>query len=176
MLDALLIDEITHWPANAEGLWHSLISTAAKKETTFLCIIANSGWAESWQWNVREAARTDPDWYFSRLNGPPPWITPKRLEEQRRMLPPLAFARLWLNEFSASGGDALTPADVHAAFSEAEPMTGGEPGFIFIGGLDLGLVRDFSAFVILAIPDGGMGAEWSSPTTRFGGPPATAAS
>ena len=76
------------------------------------------------------------------------------------MLPPLAFARLWLNEFSASGGDMLTPADVPAAFSRSRaPMTGGEPGYIFVGGLDLGLVRDFSAFVILAIPDGGMGGK-----------------
>jgi hypothetical protein len=76
------------------------------------------------------------------------------------MLPQLAFARLWLNEFSASGGDALTPADVHAAFSESErPMNGSEPGYIFVGGLDLGLVRDFSVFVILAIPDGGMGGK-----------------
>ena len=59
---------------------------------------------------VREAARTAKDWYFSRLDGPvASWISEKLLDEQRRMLPPAAYARLWDNVWSSGEGDALGP-------------------------------------------------------------------
>jgi len=72
------------------------------------------------------------------------------------MLPAVAYARLWLNQWSSGGGDALTPADIAAAFApDLAPMTGQEPGWLFVGGVDLGLKRDASAVVVLAVPDGG---------------------
>lgn len=155
--DLIIADELTHWEANAEGLWHSLISSAAKRDNCLLVVIANAGFCGTWQHGVREAARIDEAWYFSRLDGPvASWMTPKRLAEQRRMLPATAFARLWLNQWSASGGDALTPEDIAAAFfSDLQPMTGNESGWQFMAGVDLGLVRDSSAVVVLAVPEGG---------------------
>jgi hypothetical protein len=122
-----------------------------------MVVISNAGFADSWQWGVREAARTDPAWIFSRLDGPvASWITPARLAEQARMLPAVAYARLWLNQWSSGGGDALTPADIAAAFAlDLAPMTGQEPGCLFVAGVDLGLKRDASAVVVLAVPDGG---------------------
>jgi hypothetical protein len=154
--DLIICDELTHWQGDG-SLWHSLISSAAKRSNCLLVVISNAGFAESWQWSVREAARTDEQWIFSRLDGPQAsWMTNSRLEEQRRMLPAIAYARLWLNVWSAGGGDALTPADIDAAFKlNLEPMTGNETGYCFVGGLDLGLTRDSSAFVILATPKGG---------------------
>jgi len=54
---------------------------------------------------VRERVRNDPSWHFSRLRGPcASWVTEKRLDEQRRILNPIDFARLWLNEWQS--GDA----------------------------------------------------------------------
>ena len=70
------------------------------------------------------------------------------------MLPGLAFNRLWLNEWSSGGGNALTPADIDAAFvSTMRPVIGREPGWVYVSGVDLGLTRDCSAVVTLAIPD-----------------------
>jgi len=113
---------------------------------------------DSWQWGVREAARTDEAWIFSRLEGPrASWITPERLAEQKRMLPAIAYARLWENQWSSGGGDALTPADIAAAFVDGlQPMNGTEPDWLFVAGVDLGLTRDCSAVCVLGVPSGGM--------------------
>ena len=149
--DFIICDELTHWDGDG-SLFHSLISSSAKRENCLLVVIANAGFTDSWSWSVREAARLDERWYFSRLDGPKAsWITPERLEEQRRMLPAVAFGRLWLNQPSTGGGDALTRADVDAAFApDLQPMTGQEPGWSFVAGIDLGVSRDASAVVVLA--------------------------
>ncbi|QDT56277.1 Phage Terminase [Caulifigura coniformis] len=149
--DFVICDELTHWEGDG-ALWHSIISSAAKRENCLLVVIANAGFVDSWSWSVREAARTDEAWVFSRLDGPrASWMTEKRLEEQRRMLPAVAFRRLWLNEWSTGGGDALTPEDIASAFqSDLQPMTGVEKGWTFVGGIDLGVSRDASAVVVLA--------------------------
>lgn len=149
--DLIIADELTHWEGDG-ALWHSLISSAAKRQNCLLVVISNAGFSTDWQWPVREAARTDPAWHFSRLDGPmASWMTEERLAEQRRMLPGIAFARLWLNQWSSGGGDALTEEDIDAAFVDGLlPMTGTETGWKFCGGLDLGLKRDCSAFVVLA--------------------------
>ena len=89
--DLIIADELVHWEEKAgEGLWHSLISSAAKRSNCLLVVISNAGFVDSWQWNAREVARTDEAWLFSRLDGPQAsWLSPERLAEQRSMLPGL---------------------------------------------------------------------------------------
>ena len=162
--DLLVADELTHWQGDG-SLWHSLLSSAAKRSSCCLFVISNAGFADSWQWKIREAARQDESWIFSRLDGPrASWLTPARLAEQRRMLPAVAYARLWDNLWSSGGGDALTAEDIQAAFrAELRPMTAHDngslyspaPRWLFVAGIDLGLVRDCSAVVVLAVPSGG---------------------
>jgi phage terminase large subunit-like protein len=154
--DIVIADELCHWEGDG-SLWHSIISSVAKRATCLLTVITNAGFADSWQWQVREAARMDEAWHFSRLDGPvASWISASRLAEQKRMLPLIAFQRLWMNEWSSCGGDALTPADIAAAFrDDQEQMSGKEPGWLFVAGLDLGLTRDCSAVVVLAVRDDG---------------------
>ncbi len=150
--DLIIADELTHWSGNG-SLFHSLISSAAKRSNCLLVCISNAGFCDSWQWSVREAARADAGWYFSRLEGPQAsWMTPARLDEQRRMLPAVAFARLWLNEWSSGGGDALTEADIDAAFDVSlRPVRRPEAGWDYVAGLDLGVSRDASALIVLGI-------------------------
>lgn len=157
LADFLICDELTHWQGDS-SLFDSIISTAAKRTNCFLCIISNAGFADSWQWQIREAARTSDGWHFSRLDGPvASWFTEARLEEQRKMLPAIAYARLWLNQWSSGGGDALTPEVINAAFhDELHPMSGNERNWLFVAGVDLGLVRDCAAVVVLAVPQGGL--------------------
>jgi hypothetical protein len=51
----------------------------------------------------------------------------------------------------------LTPADIAAAFvDDLHPMTGQERGWLYAAGVDLGLTRDCSAVVVLAVPADGM--------------------
>lgn len=149
--DFVIADEVTHW--KKRDLFDSLLSSAAKRSTCMFVIITNAGLQDDWQWNTREAIRQDPDWVFSRLEGPTAsWIKPKLLAEQARLLPSIAFARLWLNQWSSGGGDALTEADIAAAFrADLSPQFSAVPGFEYVAGLDLGVSRDSSALCILGV-------------------------
>jgi len=146
--DFLVIDELTHW--TKRDLWDSLISSAAKRAACMLVIIANAGYGDSWQWETREAIRENPSWYFSRIDGPrASWITADRLEEQKRLLPRIAYERLWLNRWTSGSGDALDPRDIESALSLRGPSGDPEPGWMYFAGLDLGLSRDKAALAIV---------------------------
>jgi phage terminase large subunit-like protein len=150
LCDFIIADEVAHWLRR--GLFDSLLSTAAKRKTCLFLCITNAGFEDSWVWVVRQAIRNDPAWYFSRLDGPKAkWITPDRLAEQRRLLPDIAYRRLWLNVWSGGSGDALHPDDLTAALTQAEPMRGDELGYAFVAGLDIGISHDASALVTLGV-------------------------
>ena len=171
-VDLFVLDELTHW--KSEEFFTALYSAAAKRKHAQLIVISNAGFGmgHSWHWRVREVARTDPAWYFSRLDGPQAsWITPDRLEEQRRMLPELAYRRLWLNQWTTGQGDALNQDDVTAAVALPGPLAAPEQGWTYFGGLDLGVSRDRSAFVVIGLHSGALEAQppdepARSPTTR----------
>jgi phage terminase large subunit-like protein len=149
--DAIVLDEITHWPQSGEDLWASLISSAAKRPSCFLQVITNAGAGAgtSWQWGAREEARQSTDWHFANLDGPQAsWITEKVLAEQRRLLPAKTYQRLWLNQWSTGGG-ALSGSDIEACISLEAPMLAREPGLVYLAGLDLGISRDHSSLVVV---------------------------
>jgi len=139
LIDFAVCDEVTIWPKR--DLFDSILSAVAKRPNCLLMCIGNAGFCESWQWALREAIRTDPAWYFSRLDGPQAtWITADLLAEQQRLLPAVAYARLWLNEWSSGSGDALESPLIARAFDESLcPMQGTEAGWSFVAGLDLGI-------------------------------------
>jgi hypothetical protein len=157
--DFILADELTVWPSSGERLFHSLFSAAEKQSHCVFTIISNAGFGkgESWQWRIREDARTQPDWYFHSLPGPvASWFTPAALERQRRVLPDPVYRRVWLNEWTSGYGDALTEDEITAAILTGQPhhpppgpMSGNEPGWSFIGAIDIGISHDATCFLIL---------------------------
>ena len=149
--DAIVADEIVHW--RNRNLWDSLVSSAAKRSTCMFVVITNAGLSDDWQWQAREAVRNDPTWYFSRLDSPcASWITADRLAEQERLLPSIAYQRLWLNIWTQGGGDAITPELIDYAFrKDLQPQSQAEPDFEYVAGLDLGVSRDASAVCILGV-------------------------
>lgn len=153
LADFVLCDELTHWPASGEGLWHSLLSTAAKRDNCLIQIISNAGvgQGESWQWRTREAARLADDWHFHALPGSlASWISPRLLDEQRRLLPRAAYERLWENQWHTLSGDALDLADIERMFVPGlGPLAAAEPGYVYAAGLDLSVSRDHSALVVV---------------------------
>lgn len=149
LIDFCVLDELTHW--RTRDLFDSLLSAAAKRANCLVLGIANAGFRESWSGKVIDQIRTDPAWLFRELDGPKAsWITPERLEEQRRLLPPKTFARLWLNQWSDGSGDALDATDIDAAIKLCGPCNCPERGWQYVGGLDLGVKRDASAFALIA--------------------------
>jgi hypothetical protein len=115
--DFVICDELCHWPR--PELWYSLCSSAAKQPHCVLAVLTNAGVGTGWQWSVRETARTSPEWYFSSLAGSQaPWITAAALDEQRRLLPPAVFARLWDNVWQHSDGEFVSLAEAEACRDE----------------------------------------------------------
>ena len=149
LIDFCVLDEITHW--RGRELFDSLLSAAAKRANCLVLGIANAGFRESWSGKVVDQIRTDSAWLFRELNGPKAsWITPERLEEQRRLLPPKTFARLWENCWSDGSGDALDGADIQAAVTLSGPCNYPERGWAYVAGLDIGLKRDATALAVVA--------------------------
>lgn len=111
--DFVICDELCHW--EKPDLWHSLLSSAAKKPHCLLAVLTNAGVGFGWQWQVREAARTSAEWHFHSLQGSQaPWISPNALAEQKRLLPPAVYARLWENLWQQSDGGFVTLAEADA--------------------------------------------------------------
>lgn len=153
--DFLVCDELTHW--HKAEMWDAMFSAAAKRANCMVVVISNAGVGQgtSWQWRIREAARTSPDWYFSRIDGPKAtWISEKQLAEQRAMLPASAYRRLWLNEWVRGTGDALEPADIEACCTLDGPPDPPDTTWTHIQGLDLGIKHDHAALVVLACKPG----------------------
>ena len=142
--DFVVCDELCHW--KSPDLWYSLLSSAAKRPESVLIVLSNAGIGRGWQWDAREAARTSPAWYFSSLEGPQaPWITAESLDEQKRLLPPAVFARLWLNQWQHSDGEFVSLAEAAACRDESLVCREhGEPGRDYVATIDYAEKRDLT--------------------------------
>lgn len=148
LIDFAVLDEITHW--KSRDLFDSLFSATAKRKHCLLLVISNAGFRDTWQWELRENIRTDPNWRFSRLDGPQAsWQSEAALAEQRRLLPAKVYARLWLNQWSDGSGDALDADLIEAAIRQTRAPSRAEPGWVYVAGLDIGIRHDASAVVVI---------------------------
>lgn len=144
----IVADELCHWAK--PDLWHSLLSSAAKRSDCVVVCISNAGWRDTEWWNLREAIRDDHAWRFARLDGPvATWIDAKHLDEQRRLLPPKVYSRLWLNQWADGAGDAIDASDIQSAFTLEGPTPKAQRGWAYVAGLDVGLSRDFTALAVV---------------------------
>lgn len=152
--DGIICDEISNWAKR--DLWDSMLSSAAKRSNCILVVITNAGLMDDWQYKTREAIRQTDNWYFSRLDGPQAsWITPEILEEQKALLPPISYAKLWLNQWGEGGADWLPGELIDAAFDPLlQPESRARNGVEYVCGIDLGVTRDASAVVCLSVARG----------------------
>lgn len=144
----IIADELVCWQSDA--LWTSLFSSAAKRRNCLLVVITNAGFTDSWQHALYEAAEADENWYTHSLDGPQAsWISQETLNEQRRLLPPSAFARLWGNTWCAAEGDAIPAADIWRCVVLDGPMPYRQGDFSGAAiGCDLGFFKDHSALIV----------------------------
>ena len=158
LVDAILVDEIGNW-ANTDSsqrLWEMIVSTVSKKQSCVLECITNAGRLESWQWALSEAiredaVRADPSWHFDNVRDIPTWITPRQLAEQKRLLTPGAYARLWENNWSSGTDTGISPADYEACNLLLGPQEHREQGYdLYIAATDLGWRHDRTGLVVLA--------------------------
>jgi hypothetical protein len=156
LIDFCTVDELTVHPN--PDLFYSLLSAIAKKETGYLQIITNAGFSGSWQEEFYRQVQAEPNWYFHSLPGSvASWISRPILEEQRRLLPPVVFDRVWGNLWTSGEDSAISDEDLKAAVCLDGPVKPNElwrAGNAAYAGLDIGVKKDRSGFVVLSVPNG----------------------
>jgi len=147
--DFVICDELCHW--EQPDLWYSLLSSAAKRPNCVLAVLTNAGVGHGWQWDVREAARTNCNWYFSSLAGAQaPWISEPMLSEQRALLPRAVYQRLWENIWQATEGTYLTVEEVAAcADVTLRQQSRGQSGLHYIAAIDYAEKHDLTVGVVV---------------------------
>lgn len=152
--DFVICDELCHWPR--VEFWQSLLSAAAKRPNSVLVVTTNAGSGRGWHWDVREAARNSPGWYFASLDGPQArWIAPEDLAEQKSLLPPSVYARLWLNRWQETAGEFVTLAEAEACRDLRLIMQNeGRPGRSYVAAVDYAEKRDDTVGVVVHWEEG----------------------
>jgi hypothetical protein len=145
--DIVIANELTH--VQSEAFMQTLLDNADKIPHALVIIATNSGEIGSWQEKWRDIARESDRWHVSVLNTPAPWVSEADLAESQKRNPPHRFNRLWKGIWSSGEGDGLNPQDIAACTTLKGPQHPKDDR-IYLAGLDLGINRDHSGFVILA--------------------------
>lgn len=144
--DLLILNELCH--IAKQEFAETLLDNASKMPHGVVVILSNAGHLETWQHRWWQAAETSPRWYCSSYTQPAPWLDPAEIEEARRRNSANRFSRLFLGEWAPESGSALATADIEAAIRADGPMEAA-PGWLFCGGLDIGLAQDATALVVV---------------------------
>jgi hypothetical protein len=139
-----IADEFTHWGTN-EKFWSSVFSSSEKKKGC-LVVACNAGSGKDWKFNVREGARTSPQWHFSAPEGCiAPWFDRTQLDAQQASLPPTEYERLWLNKWQESGGEFVSLDEALACVnSNLTQQDFGVPGIEYVATIDYAEKHDFT--------------------------------
>lgn len=155
--DVLVLNELH---AIEEGKWEfaeNLLDNASKVPNGLVVIATNAGFTGTDAFRWREMARESPRWSFHQYSKPAPWLNAEEIAEAQIRNSAQRFGRLFMGEWSSGAGDALDPDDIKAAITQNGPMTARDDnfnGWTFIGGLDVGIKHDHSAFVVLGVKHG----------------------
>jgi hypothetical protein len=99
------------------------------------------------------------------VEGPPPWLSPERLAEQRRRLLPSSYERLFENRWTAAEDRLIDPA----ALRECVVLDGPQPprpDLRYVIGLDIGTVNDATVAAVCHGELTDEGSEDGRPRTR----------
>jgi phage terminase large subunit-like protein len=145
----LVVDELAQWAdtPSARQLWDATYSAMAKSATSRLVVLTTAGDPAHWSHQIRQRAASHPLWRLHEVPGPPPWLDPARLDEQRAGLSPASYRRLFHNEWIAAE-DRLADA---TAIQECVNHRGNlevEERVPYVIGVDLGVTHDRAAVAV----------------------------
>ncbi|MCF8042053.1 MAG: hypothetical protein K9L19_00090 [Desulfarculaceae bacterium] len=152
---AVIFDEL--WNQRTYDLWEALTHSPARRQPLHFAI-TYAGYDQrkgTLLWDLYQAGLkgTDPGMLFVWLDGaeanPASWITPAYLAQQERRLPDHVFKRLHRNEWTSGVGTFLTRSDVDLALDPELGNTHGGQGQLYFAAVDLGLVHDSTAVVVV---------------------------
>jgi phage terminase large subunit-like protein len=142
-----VVDELTQWPSANREVWTSVLSAVPKVPGCRLVVLASAGDPAHWSYTVRERARVSSAWRLHEVAGPVPWVSESALNEQRALLTDSQFARLHLNQWTASENRLVSVENLAAAVRLDGPQDY-RPGVIYRIGADLGLRHDRTAIAV----------------------------
>jgi phage terminase large subunit-like protein len=139
----VIVDERAQWKTTPEPerLWRALFSALPKVKGSRLVILTTAGDPSHPAGKLIERARVSPRWYVAELPGPCPWVDPDDLAEQREELPDWEYARLHLNQWTASA-DRLTNMDDLAQCATLDGPLAHDGRWSYVVAVDVGLKND----------------------------------
>lgn len=142
-------DEIVQWGSGAgpTGVWEAIYSAMVKMAGARLVVISTAGDPSHWSARLLETARVSPRWRVAELPGPCPWVDAAALDEQRLVLLPSAFARLHLNQWTASEDRLTSMDDVRRCVGHSGPLLP-VVGHRYVTALDVGLKNDATVVTV----------------------------
>ena len=148
--DLMIINELSHIHDHKWDFAETMMDNAAGVPYGVVIIATNAGFkgtnAEIWRQNAIES----PDWDAFILDKPSPWINESDLRDAKKRNSKSRYARLWLGQWTLQGGENFDEQDIDYAFNRgAHELSEPEDDWVYLGGLDLGVSNDHSAFVIM---------------------------
>lgn len=145
--DVVLINELTH--QTDKGFAETLFDNADKMPNGMVIIATNAGHDPSWQLEWKRTFAASSRWKVLEFNQPAPWVSPEAIAESERRNSRGRFLRLWWGQWTPPTGGAIDAKDVDACVTQTGPMQGNEPGWVFVGGLDIGIRKHATGFVVV---------------------------
>ncbi len=148
--DILILNELSH--VQKWKFFENLMSNADGVPNGIVIIATNAGIrgtpAEVW----RNNAIKSPDWDVRVFPMPAPWHDKASLKDARNRLRTAEYRRLWQGLWISGVGNALDEEAIARTFNNnLRALSGPEPGWFYLGGLDLGVSHDHSGLVVLGI-------------------------
>ncbi len=142
-------DELANWPSTsgARTLWTSVLSSMPKVPGSRLVVLTTAGDPAHWSAKVFAHARTSSEWRVHEVPGPPPWIAPSKLDEQRRALPDSLYQRLFENRWVAAEDRLVDPEALRECVTLDGPQDA-RRGVTYRIGVDVGLRHDRTAIAV----------------------------
>ncbi len=149
--DLLILNELSH--VTKWEFLENLMDNADGVPQGVQILATNAGMKGSKAEVLRKNALKSKAWVTHLLSKPAPWHSKADLEETRKRSTTRGrFRRLWYGEWQGAGGDAVDASDIDRCFQYAiGPLTAPEPGWDYIGGLDLGVSNDHSGLIVLGV-------------------------
>jgi len=148
--DVLVLNELSH--ITKWEFIQNLLDNAAGVPQGMILAATNAGILGTKAHRLREHAKESKHWYFHTYEKPAPWLTEQDIEEAKSANSPSRFKRLFYGVWSSGKGDALDETDIDRCFkSHLGPQLAPQEGWVYVGGLDLGVSHDHSGAVILGV-------------------------
>ena len=150
LYDIIVIDEFSSWSTdNHQTLFYSIYTTIAKKADSVLIVLSNAIAAFSKVLiEILPKIKESNEWHVFEADYPASWLNQKNLEEQKRFLPPLVYARLFENLDVPQSGNFISLNELETCIdSNLKPVEHGKEGITYFCGFDYGRKNDRSACV-----------------------------